>query len=86
MSICSIWTFFWRAIFKQNKSNEIFKNEFKLTINNDYKKTVILKDSKGSTSEYELSLETIVFIENNKEKTKTVSFNEKQIIKNIAIL
>ena len=36
-------------------------------------------------SEYELSLkETIVYIEKDKENSKSVSFNEKQIIKNIS--
>ena len=68
----------------KNKNNEVSKKEFKLTINNNFKKTVILKDSKGSPSEYELSLETTVFIEKDKENSKTVSFNEKQIIKNIS--
>ena len=68
----------------KNKNNKVSENQFNLTISNNYKKTVILKDTKGSPSEYELSLETSVFIEKDEENMKTVLFNEKQIIKNIS--
>ena len=67
----------------KNKNNKVSENQFNLTISNG-QKTVILKDTKGSPSEYELSLETSVFIEKDEENMKTVLFNEKQIIKNIS--
>ncbi len=64
-------------------SNINSKNKFKLSIDTKYQKLIISKDSKGSPTEYELSVTCIFTIENNNQ-TKTISIDEKQNIKNIS--
>ena len=64
-------------------SNINSKNKYKLSIDTKYQKLIISKDSKGSPTEYELSVTCIFTIENN-NRTKTISMNEKQNIKNIS--
>ena len=59
------------------------KNKYKLSIDTKYQKLIISKDSKGSPTEYELSVASTISIENNNQ-TKTISINEKQNIKNIS--
>ena len=66
-------------------SNIGSKNKFNISIETNYQKLIISKDSKGSPTEYELSLNSIFIIENNK-KTKTIVLNEKENIKNISDL
>ncbi len=64
-------------------SNVGSKNKFNIAIETNYRKLIISKDSKGSPTEYELSLDSIFIIENNK-KNKTIILNEKENIKNIS--
>tara|TARA_Y100000389_G_scaffold176280_1_gene187681 strand:+ start:1522 stop:1971 length:450 start_codon:yes stop_codon:yes gene_type:complete len=53
---------------------------FNLKINSDYKKKIISKNIKGSTSDYQLiATVNILIIENN--NVKSVTYEEKQIIK-----
>ena len=59
------------------------KNKYNLSIDTKYQKLIISKDSKGSPTEYELSVTCTIIIENNNQ-TKTISINEKQNIKNIS--
>ena len=59
------------------------KNKYNLSIDTKYQKLIISKDSKGSPTEYELSVASTISIENNNQ-TKTISINEKQNIKNIS--
>ena len=59
------------------------KNKYNLSIDTKYQKLIISKDSKGSPTEYELSVTSTISIENNNQ-TKTISINEKQNIKNIS--
>ena len=59
------------------------KNKYNLSIDTKYQKLIISKDSKGSPTEYELSVACTISIENNNQ-TKTISINEKQNIKNIS--
>ena len=58
------------------------KNKYNLSINTKYQKLIISKDSKGSPTEYKLSVTCTVTIENNNQ-TNTISINEEQNIKNI---
>lgn len=67
----------------KNISNIESKNKFILNIETSYEKSIVSKDSKGSPTEYEISI-TSKFIINNNKRTRTVSFDEKQIIKNIS--
>ncbi len=62
-------------------SNINSEKKFNLFIETRYQKIIISKDSKGSPAEYELSV-TCTFIIKNNNKTKTVSFSEKQNIEN----
>lgn len=59
------------------------KNKYNLSIDTKYQKLIISKDSKGSPTEYELSVTSTISIENNNQ-TKTISINEKQNMKNIS--
>ena len=59
------------------------KNKYNLSIDTNYQKLIISKDSKGSPTEYELSVTCIFTIENNNQ-IKTITMNEKQNIKNIS--
>ena len=58
------------------------KNKYNLSINTKYQKLIISKDSKGSPTEYKLSVTCTITIENNNQ-TNTISINEEQNIKNI---
>ena len=60
------------------KSDKIFN----LKINTSYKKIILSKDSKGTTSDFQLIAKTNFIIENLNER-KVLSFEEKQNIKNI---
>ena len=62
-------------------SNINSEKKFNLFIETRYQKIIISKDSKGSPAEYELSV-TCTFIIKNNNKTKTVSFSEKQNMEN----
>ena len=63
-------------------SNSEADKVFKLKIKTNYEKIIISKDSKGSPTEYQLIVK-IIFIIDEKEFKKSISFNEKQNIKNI---
>ena len=58
------------------------KNKYNLSINTKYQKLIISKDSKGSPTEYKLSVTCTITIENNNQ-TNTISINEEQNIQNI---
>ena len=61
-------------------SNSDSQKEIKLRLNTIYEKTILSKDSKGTTSEYDIKVKSIFLIENF--KNKTLIFSESQILKN----
>ncbi len=64
-------------------SNSQSKNNLYLSINTQYEKKIISKDTKGSASEYELSVLTYFSI-SGLEKEQKFLLKEKQNLKNIS--
>ncbi len=62
-------------------SNSQSNTIFNLKINTIYEKIIISKDVKGTVSDYQLSLKSSFVIERD-DKVETISFIEKQNIKN----
>ncbi len=62
-------------------SNSQSNTIFNIKINTIYEKIIVSKDVKGTVSDYQLSLKSTFVIEKEK-KIETISFIEKQNIKN----
>jgi len=62
-----------------NNSNS--KNKYDISINTNYQKTILSKNSAGTAIDYELSVDTIISINFN-DKIKILNFKENINIKN----